>query len=168
MRVQISVKCRYVSYPMVETTSVSEAFWVKLMHLGSVVPDVLREAAGGLEPALLGGIRGRASSGGGSAATAGTLSPVRLMQSSGSASDEVESITVRLANLELTIIARVVGPTEPAEPSIVEIEPRVAVLGIQRNFWTLSTSRWSWKNKVWTPLHLEVWHSSTYLFWLLQ
>ena len=29
---------------MVETASVSEAFWVKLMHLGSVVPEVLREA----------------------------------------------------------------------------------------------------------------------------
>ena len=55
------------------------------------------------------------------------------MQSSGSASDEIESITVRLANLELTITARVVGPAEPAEPSIVEIEPRAADVQVARD-----------------------------------
>ncbi len=67
--------------------------------------------------------RRRSRASGGFEASAGSLQAGWLMQASGSGANEVESVTFQLANLEITVTARVVGPPAAAtsEVSVVEV-----------------------------------------------
>ena len=65
----------------------------------------------------------RSRAGVGLETSTGTVSSNRLMQSAGSGEHEVESVTLRLANLEITVTARVVN--SPAATT-----PEVSVVGV--------------------------------------
>ena len=77
------------------------------------------------------GVRDRSWSRGGFEAPVGTLPSDRLMHSPGSTVDEIETITVRIANLELTITAREVGDEAAAGSGTRVVEVAAPATNVQ-------------------------------------